>query len=196
MYVAPLGPRVPKRGNAFSRWFGRTMITLTGWRLTGTLPDEPKFVIIVAPHTSNWDFPVGLFVLFALGFRGSFLAKHTLFKWPIGGLLRWIGGIPVERGVHKMRVRGISDSFLKSEKMILVITPEGTRKYVKEWKSGFYYIADAAKVPVVPVAFDYAVKETRIGPPFMTTGDREADIAELKKFFRTAKAKIPANYAP
>lgn len=172
------------------------MMTVTGWRIEGAMPDEPKFVIIVAPHTSNWDFPVGLWVLFALGFRGNFLAKHSIFKGPVGPFLKWLGGIPVEREVHKMRVRGISDAFMKSEKMILVITPEGTRKYVPQWKSGFYYIADGAKVPVVPVAFDYGKKVVRIGPPFMTTGNREADIAELKKFFSTAKAKIPENYQP
>jgi 1-acyl-sn-glycerol-3-phosphate acyltransferase len=171
------------------------MMKITGWRIGGEMPNEPKFVIIVAPHTSNWDFPVGLWVLFALGFRGSFLAKHSLFKWPLGPLLKWLGGIPIDRGVHKMRVRGISDAFLKSEKMILVITPEGTRKYVKEWKSGFYYIADGAKVPIVPVAFDYAIKEVRIGAPFRTTGNREADIEELKNFFRGVKARIPANFA-
>lgn len=171
------------------------MMKLTGWRIEGALPDEPKFVIIVAPHTSNWDFPVGLWVLFSLGFNGSFLAKHSLFVWPLGPFLKFLGGIPVEREVHKMRVRGISDAFMKSEKMILVITPEGTRKYTPEWKSGFYYIADAAKVPIVPVAFDYGNKVTRIGPPFMTTGDRTADIAELKNFYRGIKAKIPKNFA-
>jgi 1-acyl-sn-glycerol-3-phosphate acyltransferase len=171
------------------------MMTLTGWRIEGAMPDEPKFVIIVAPHTSNWDFPVGLWVLFALGFRGSFLAKHSLFKWPISGFMKWLGGIPVERAVHKMRVRGISDEFRKKEKMILIIAPEGTRKYVAEWKSGFYYIADGAKVPIVPVAFDYGVKSVRIGAPFMTTGNRQADIVELKKFYRGVKAKIPANFA-
>ena len=171
------------------------MMKVTGWRIEGAMPDEPKFVIIVAPHTSNWDFPVGLWVLFALGFKGNFLAKHSVFVGPAAPFLKWLGGIPVERAVHKMRVRGISDAFAKSEKMILIITPEGTRKFVPEWKSGFYYIADGAKVPVVPVAFDYGAKVVRIGPPFKTTGNREADIAELKNFFRGVKAKIPENFA-
>lgn len=171
------------------------MMKITGWHIEGEMPNEPKFVIIVAPHTSNWDFPVGLWVLFALGFRGSFLAKHSLFTWPLGPFMRWLGGIAIDRDVHKMRVRGISDAFLKSEKMILVIAPEGTRKYVAEWKSGFYYIAEGAGVPIVPVAFDYGPKAVKIGAPFMTTGDRNADIAELKNFFRGVKAKIPANFA-
>ena len=171
------------------------MMKATGWHIEGEMPNEPKFVIIVAPHTSNWDFPVGLWVLFALGFKGSFLAKHSLFKWGLGPFMRGLGGVAIDRDVHKMRVRGISDSFLKSEEMILVIAPEGTRKYVKEWKTGFYYIADGAKVPVVPVAFDYATKAVKIGPPFRTTGDRAADVAELKKFFRGVTAKNPANFA-
>lgn len=171
------------------------MMTLTGWHIEGAIPNEPKFVIIVAPHTSNWDFPVGLWVLFALSFRGSFLAKHTLFKFPLNSFMRWLGGIPVERSVHKLRVRGTIDSFNKSEKMILIIAPEGTRKFVPEWKSGFYYIANGAHVPIVPVAFDYAAKEVRIGAPFMPTGDRDADIPLLKDYFRGIKGKNPENFA-
>lgn len=195
MYVAPPGPRVPRRGNAFSRWLGRAMMTLTGWHIEGVLPNEPKFVMIVAPHTSNWDFPVGLWVLFALGFKGNFLAKHSIFRWPIGGFLRWLGGIPVERSRHSMRVRGTIDTFIKQERMILIITPEGTRKYVPEWKSGFYHIAEGAKVPIVPVVFDYAARAVRILPPFQPTGNRDGDIEELKNLYRGVKAKIPENFA-
>src|SRR6476659_2003203 len=104
MEVPPLGPKVPHRGNAVSRTIGRVGLSATGWRFEGTVPDERKFVVIVVPHTSNWDFILGTEALFALGFRVSFLGKHTLFKWPLGIFMRWLGGIPVERTVSRDRV--------------------------------------------------------------------------------------------
>ena len=148
-------------------------MTLTGWKFEGTIPDEPKFVIIVAPHTSNWDFFVGLWAYFAIGFRISFLGKHTVFVGPVGWFMRWLGGIPVVRTVHSDRVKENVAAFNAAEKMILVLAPEGTRKFVPEWKTGFYYVADGARVPIVPVVFDFGRHIIRIEAPFRTTGDRE-----------------------
>lgn len=195
MYVPTLGPNVPKRGNAVSRGIGRMMMTLGGWKFEGVVPDEPKFVLIVAPHTSNWDFFVGLWAYFALGFRISFLGKHTVFVWPFAPFLRWLGGIPVQREVSRDRVAEAVTAFNASEKMIFVLAPEGTRKYVPDWKTGFYYVADGAKVPIVPVAFDFERKIIRIHPPFWTTGDAAVDIGALKNFYRGVKGKHPKNFA-
>jgi 1-acyl-sn-glycerol-3-phosphate acyltransferase len=194
-YVPPLGPNVPKRGNALSRGIGRTMMQLGGWKFEGSVPDEPKFVMIVAPHTSNWDFFVGLWALFALGFRISFLGKHTIFVWPVKSFLRWLGGIPVQREVSRDRVAEAVGAFNASEKLLLVLAPEGTRKYVAEWKTGFYHMADGAHVPIVPVAFDYENRIVRIHPAFWTTGDRDADIAALQSLYRGVKGKHPENFA-
>ena len=194
MYVPELGPAVPKRGNAISRAIGRAMMTSGGWKFEGTVPDEPKFVIIVVPHTSNWDFIVGVGALFSLGFRVSFLGKHTLFKWPIGIFMRWLGGIAVERSVSRDRVAETIGAFEKADKLILAVAPEGTRKLVKEWKTGFYHVAHGAHVPIVPVAFDYGTKSIRLYDPFWTTGDKDADIAKIKNLYRNVVPKNPENF--
>lgn len=195
MYVPVLGPSVPTRGNRLSRAIGRAMMTLTGWRFEGSLPDEPKFVLIVAPHTSNWDFLVGLWAYFAIGFKISFFGKHTIFKWPLGPFMRWLGGIPVVRTERRDRVSETVAAFNSTDKLLLVVAPEGTRKYVPEWRTGFYFVADGAKVPIVPVAFDFQTKIISIAAPFWTTGDREADFAKLKDYYRGVKGKHPENFA-
>jgi 1-acyl-sn-glycerol-3-phosphate acyltransferase len=194
MYVPELGPAVPRRGNAFSRLIGRTMMKAGGWKFEGTVPNEPKFVIIVVPHTSNWDFITGVAALFSLGFRISFLGKHTLFKWPLGIFMRWLGGIPVERSVSRDRVAETIGAFNSADKLILAVAPEGTRKLVKEWKTGFYHVAHGAHVPIVPVAFDYGANTIRLNPPFWTTGDAAQDMQSLKDFYRGVGAKNPENF--
>jgi 1-acyl-sn-glycerol-3-phosphate acyltransferase len=169
-------------------------MTLTGWNFEGSVPDEPKFVIIVAPHTSNWDFPVGVMALFSLGFRVSFLGKHTIFKGPAGIFMRWLGGIPVERSVSRDRVTESIAAFNGAEKLILAIAPEGTRKLVPRWKTGFYHVAHGANVPIVPIVFDFALKVIRILPPFRTTGDMRRDLTEISEFYRGATGRNPENF--
>ena len=167
----------------------------TGWRFEGALPNEPKFVIIVAPHTSNWDFPVGVMALFAIGFRVSFLGKHTIFKWPFGYFMRWLGGIPVERSVSRDRVAESIAAFNASDKLILVIAPEGTRKLVPRWKTGFYHVAHVANVPIVPIAFDFAERIIRVHPSIRTTSDKEKDLAEIRALYRNVIGKNPENFS-
>lgn len=194
MYVPSLGPAVPRRGNAISRWIGRSVLRAGGWRLEGEVPDQPRFVIIVVPHTSNWDFIVGVGALFSIGFRISFLGKHTLFKWPLGAFMRWLGGIPVERSVSQDRVGENVNAFNAADQLILAVAPEGTRKLVKEWKTGFYHVAEGAHVPIVPVAFDYGTKSIKLFAPFWTTGDKENDIRKLKEFYRNVVPRNPENF--
>lgn len=194
MNVPPLGPRIPSRGNAVSRSIGRAWLSLGGWRFEGAMPNERKFVVIVAPHTSNWDFTLGVAALFALGFKVSFLGKHTLFKWPLGIFMRWLGGIPVERSVSRDRVSESITVFNASDELILAVAPEGTRKLVTQWKTGFYHVAIGARVPIVPVAFDYGRKVIRIGMLFRLSGDRNGDIATLKEFYRGVVARRPQNF--
>ena len=194
MYVPELGPAVPKRGNAISRFIGRATLTSGGWKFEGTIPNEPKFVIIVVPHTSNWDFIVGVGALFSIGFLISFLGKHTLFKWPLGVFMRWLGGIPVERSVSQDRVADNIAAFESADKLILAVAPEGTRKKVTQWKTGFYHVAHGAHVPIVPVAFDYGTKTIRLNEPFWTTGDKDADMSRLKEVYRGVVPKNPENF--
>ena len=171
-------------------------MALTGWRFEGALPDAPKFVIIVAPHTSNWDFPVGVMALFSLGFRVSFLGKHTIFKWPWGIFMRWLGGIPVERTVSRDRVAESVAAFNGADQLILVIAPEGTRKLVPRWKTGFYHVAHGAQVPIVPIYFDFATKVIGICAPFYTTGDIARDLKEIEKNFHGRTGQNPDQFQP
>lgn len=160
------------------------------------MPNQPKFVVIVAPHTSNWDFFLGVAAIFALGFRLSFLGKHTLFAGPLRFPMRWLGGIPVDRTVSRDRVSETIAAFNASEKLILAVAPEGTRKRVAKWKSGFYHVAHGAGVPIVPVAFDYGSKTVRIGAPVVPTGNETEDMARLRGFYRNVVGKRPDQFQP
>jgi 1-acyl-sn-glycerol-3-phosphate acyltransferase len=151
-------------------------------------------VLIVAPHTSNWDFLVGLQAMFALHLRLSYLAKHTLFWWPLGPIMRWLGGVSVDRSIHADRVRDAVEEFNKRDKFILVVTPEGTRRKVPRWKRGFYHVALGAAVPIVPVSFDYSRRVITLWPPFTPTGNVDSDIAVLHAIYKREMAKTPENF--
>ena len=152
--IPRLGASVPRRGSALLRRAGQAMLAVIGWRIEGEIPDLPKFVIAVAPHTSNWDFVVGMAVMFALDLRLSFLGKHTLFRGPLAPFLRWLGGIAVDRDNHHGVVGDAVRGFEDSPQRVLAIAPEGTRKPVAHFKSGFLHIARAAGVPVVLATLD------------------------------------------
>jgi 1-acyl-sn-glycerol-3-phosphate acyltransferase len=192
--VPVLGCNVPKRGNAFSRGVGRLGLAILRFRFEGSVPDVPRLVLIVAPHTSNWDFVVGLFAKLALGLRVRFMAKHTLFRGPFGSFLRWLGGIPVDRRAAVGVVEGAIETIRAAEKLYLVLTPEGTRKRVPAWRSGFYRIAHGAGVPILPVAFDYRKRAVTFEPLFGPTGDYEADLRLLRSSFDASMAYRPENY--
>jgi 1-acyl-sn-glycerol-3-phosphate acyltransferase len=193
--VAP-GPvaRCPRRGNRFTRWLGRALLRLGGWRIEGRLPDEPRFVLIVAPHTSNWDFPLGLLVMFAVGIRLNWLGKHSIFRFPIAGMLRWLGGEPVDRSGPHGLVEAAVERFRARDQWVLGIAPEGTRKRVEQWKTGFYRIAVGAGVPVLPVAFDYSRRVVDLGTLFRPTGNQGADLRALRGRYRKEMARRPENF--
>ncbi len=178
-----LGDAVPRRGNWFSATVGRALLRLKGWRFEGVVPNVPKAVVIVVPHTSNWDFVVGIAALFAMGLRASFLGKHTLFRWPLGPLMRWLGGVPVDRRTARGVVDETVNLFASTDQLILGVSPEGTRSSVDRWKTGFYYVASKARVPIVPVAFDYPGRVIRFGERLDPTGDIKADLGVLEEFF-------------
>ena len=192
--IPVLGPNVPRAHGRLASALGRFMMGITGWRVEGTVPDIRKVVLIVAPHTSNWDFLTGLWVKLALRLGGRFVGKHTLFRGPLGALMRWLGGVPVDRSAAGGFVAEAVRTLREAGQMVLVIAPEGTRKRVP-WKSGFYRIAVAAGVPILPTGFDYMRKVVFFAPPFTPTGDYEKDVAALRSLFRPEMARIPANYA-
>jgi 1-acyl-sn-glycerol-3-phosphate acyltransferase len=171
------------------------MLGLRGWRVEGEIPDLPKMVMIVAPHTSNWDFLAGLWVKLALRIDARFVAKHTLFRWPIGPVLRWLGGIPVDRTAATAFVKETARAFRQSGRMVLVVTPEGTRQRTERWKSGFYRIATEADVPILIAGFDYPRRVVFFGPLFQPTGDYETDLEAIRSHYRREMALRPQNYA-
>ena len=162
---------------------GRALLAAIGWRIEGEFPDRPKLVAIVAPHTSNWDFVLGISAVLALGLRVRFLGKHTLFYPPLGWLMRWFGGTPVVRESPQGAVPQAVKMIESERAVILGIAPAGTRTRGKPWRSGFYHIAHAARAPILPVAFDGARRAIRLFPPFETSGDYEADLPRLMALY-------------
>jgi 1-acyl-sn-glycerol-3-phosphate acyltransferase len=181
--VPQLPPSFPRRGNAFSRALGHAGLALFGWRIEGQFPDRAKLVAIVAPHTSNWDFPIGISAVFALGLRVRFLGKDSLFRPPLGWLMRWFGGTPVVRESPQGAVAQVVEVIERSRTVFLAITPSGTRSSVVPWRSGFYHIAHAARVPILPIAFDGGRRAIRLFAPLETSGDYEADLQRLMALY-------------
>ena len=190
--VSPLG--VPTRGQPVLQALGRFALRLTGWRVAGSLPDIPKFVLIVAPHTSNWDFPVGVMAMFALDLDAHWLAKDSIFREPFGMVLRALGGRPVFRESREGLVAGAAAMIRAEPQFVLALAPEGTRRQVEGFKSGFYHMAVAAGVPIVPVRFDYAQQEVGIGATFTPTGNATGDIAHLQSLYSPAMARHPSQF--
>lgn len=193
--VPTISANIDSRGNALTRTLAVAAMRLLGWKFSGErFPDIKKFVIIVAPHTSNWDFPLGVLAMYALGMRGTFLGKDTLFRFPLGILMRWLGGIPVNRSNKQDVVTQTAALVHARDRVIVVLSPEGTRRATERWRSGFWWIAHTARIPVLPVAIDFSRREFHIYPPFDTTGDADRDIAELRTRFRADMALDPRKY--
>jgi 1-acyl-sn-glycerol-3-phosphate acyltransferase len=178
-----VGPQVPRAGGPLSRALGAAALTLLGWRIEGVIPDVPKLVLIAAPHTSNWDFVVGIAAKLALQLRVMWLGKDSLFRAPFGSVMRALGGVPIDRATSHDVVRQVIDEFARRERMILGLAPEGTRKPVARWRTGFYHIAHGASVPIVPVALNWGERAIQIGAAFTTTGDVDSDIEVLRRRF-------------
>ena len=191
MSTPRLGAAIPKRESRALQLAGRTMLRLLGWRIEGEIPDLPKFVIAVAPHTSNWDFVVGVAAMFALDLRLAFLGKDTLFRGPFGPLLRWLGGIPVDRSSPHGVVGEAVGAFARMDRRILAIAPEGTRKRGATFKSGFLHIARGARVPVLLAALDYEARCVRLGPCLEPGEDIEADRGRIAAYFAGVRGKHP-----
>ena len=187
-----LGNAIPRRGNRISQFIALTLLSLFGWRIEANIPNQPKFVLVGAPHTSNWDFILTMATQYALSVKISWMAKHSLFRWPFKGLMTWLGGVPVDReNQGSGLVNQTVDVFNKREKFVIAIMPEGTRSLAREWKTGFYRIAQEAKVPIVAVRFDYGRKVMGIGPTVEPSDDMEADMHAIKSIFTGIQGKHP-----
>lgn len=181
--AAPLPPAVPQGPPNRFRWLCAQWLRICGWRLAGEFPNEPKLVLIAAPHSSWWDGFWGLLFKVAIGVDLTFMGKRELFRGPAGWILRRLGGVPIERSVTHGVVPQMVERFQARRQLWLGIAPEGTRRHVRAWRTGFWHIARAAGVPILPIAFDYPSKTISIGPLFRTGLDMRADIAALRAYY-------------
>lgn len=166
---------------------------LMGWKILGNFdPNIKKSVIIVVPHTSWHDFYIGVFTRRILDIQINFVGKKELFRWPFGSYFRWMGGVSLDRTPGQKKVEAIAEIFEKHQEFRLALAPEGTRKKVDTWKTGFYYISEKAKVPIICVAFDYENKSVIIHEAFYPTGDIEADLKVLSDKFTGVIGRKPA----
>ncbi|WP_425466814.1 lysophospholipid acyltransferase family protein [Parashewanella tropica] len=171
----------------FSMW----LLKLFGWTITGQLPNDRQFILIGAPHTSNWDFVIGILARSAVKRRIHFLGKHQLFIPPWGWLFRALGGTPVNRTQNNNLVQAVCEQFATRKDFALALAPEGTRGKVNRWKTGFYHIAVQAKVPIICVAFDYQHKTVRIEPKLFPSGNIDEDMNQILSYYRTIQGRYP-----
>lgn len=189
------GPSVPRVSRPLRRAVGVAILRLTGWRVRVKLPDEPKMIIIVAPHTSNWDFVFGIAAIFALQLPIHWFAKHTLFQGLAGRFFRRLGGLPVDRSAPGGLVTQTANLFREHEQLLLAITPEGTRSRQPRWKRGFCHIAMEAQVPIAVGYLDFGRRLAGIDTVFRPSGDWDRDMAEVLAFYRSITACRPENFA-
>jgi 1-acyl-sn-glycerol-3-phosphate acyltransferase len=176
---------------SLTRLMCRFILKLAGWK-TQTVPvDSSRYILIGAYHTSNWDFIIGYLVMTAIGLNLNFVGKHTLFRWPLGPFMKWLGGIPVNRSVSTNFVDQVVANFRQYDELIVAIAPEGTRKKTEYWKSGFYHIAVGAGVPIVLGFLDYAKRTGGLGAVVHPSGDLQHDLEEIKNFYSSVQAKYP-----
>ena len=176
--------------------FSILVLRLAGWTLVGQMPtNTPKSVVIAAPHTSNWDLPYTLMVAFALDLNIHWMGKIQIFRFPFQGLMKWLGGIAVDRSQSTNMVSASAQTLRDAKgELHLVVPPEGTRAQSRHWKTGFYYIALEAQVPIVLGFLDFDSKTSGLGPALLPTGDLEADMKRIKGFYAPFKGKNASQF--
>ena len=181
---------------SFLRGISVILLKIFGWKTSGGLPREVKYVIIVAPHTSNWDLFYGIILAFALKLDARYIAKKELFRGLFSPMMTWLGAIPIDRSLSQHIVEQMTLKFKESEKFVLALAPEGTRHRKDCWKSGFYHIALNTHVPIILAFIDYVSKTGGAGPLIYPTGDLQQDMSVIRNFYRTVKGKYPENTSP
>ncbi|HID82608.1 MAG TPA: glycerol acyltransferase [Chromatiales bacterium] len=189
-----LGPLTPRQGNALTKAIGRALLVVYRWRIKGEVHNAPKFVIVIAPHTSQWDFLAPNVTMLAVGFRSSWLFADAYDWWPLGSFMRWLGGIPIERSTSHDLVTQVVQTFNENDELILGLFPEGSRKKVQKWKTGFWYIAVQASVPIQLVSLDYERRVAEFGPVINPSDSMEADMERIQNHFRGVMAKYPDQF--
>lgn len=181
-----------------ARWkicLARWLLRRSGWRVTGTFPHERRLIVVAAPHTSNWDFVIAVLVMYACDLHINWLGKHSLFRWPLGSAMRALGGVPVNRKQPEGTAAQVAERMLKADHMWLIITPEGTRKAVRRWKSGFLRIAAAADCPLLLVSLDYAHRELRLGEVLPSQPQNlDGQLADIQYYYRRFTPRHPDQF--
>ena len=177
--------------NSFRRWLGRSVLNAAGWTFEGDRPASRRYVLIAAPHSTNWDLFFMLALAWSVGIELSWMGKHTLFRGPLGALSRKLGGVPVRRHERENVVTQMVKAFADRSDLVLTIAPEGTRSYAPHWRSGFYRIALAAEVPIVMGYLDYRNRRGGFGPELVPTGVPEDDMDEIRNFYADKVACFP-----
>ena len=194
-HIIDIGPRVPRRPHALLRWCALRLMELAGWRVEITLPDEPRLVLLAAPHTSNWDGFFAILAMLAVELRMGLFVKHSAFKGIFGGWLAALGAIPIDRAAPGGLVAQTVEAFRTRPQLVIGIAPEGTRGRVVKWKRGFYLIANEARVLLVCAYVDYATRTVGTGPVLMPTGDYAKDLETIQSFYRTITPNNPENFS-
>jgi 1-acyl-sn-glycerol-3-phosphate acyltransferase len=180
----------------FLRIISLILLKTLRWKAVGPLPEQNKYIIIVTPHTSNWDVFYGVILAFTLKLDARFLAKKELFRWPFAPIIRWLGGIATDRSSHSNIVDKIVKIFDENEKFVLALAPEGTRHKVDYWKSGFYHIAAGANIPIVLAFIDFGTKTGGAGPLLYPSGDIKKDMVTIRNFYLNKKGKNDDQTSP
>ena len=175
------------------RKIGRFGINISGWTIKGKIPDEERIVLIAAPHTSNWDFILAMLAIFGLNIKVRWLGKHSIFKPGFKKFFEWLGGIPVYRDNPSSLIENVVNIVKKEKSIVIAMTPEGTRKKVKRWKTGFLSIAEGANIPIMLLSWDYPTKTIQFGPMMTTSGNREQDLLDIQAHFRQFEGRRPEN---
>lgn len=179
------------------RWLlGTIYMRLSGWRIEGKAPETRKFILVAAPHTSNWDLPVVLSLTWVLGLRIHWMGKKELFRWPFGWFMRLLGGVSIDRSAPQGTVTQVAQFFQHRDEFVLLVPTEGTRSRAEYWKSGFYYIAKKAEVPLVLGRLDWGPKIGRLDEPLWPTDDVVADMDKVRAYYEGATAKFPEDFGP
>jgi 1-acyl-sn-glycerol-3-phosphate acyltransferase len=193
--LANTAPASPEIDNVM-KWIGKLYLWLFGWESEGGRPLESKYILIAAPHTSNWDLPHMMALAWAYEMKVSWMGKHVLFRWPHGAFMRWLGGIPIHRETRNNRVEMMAQEFSKRDYFVLIVPAEGTRSYTANWKSGFYHIARQARVPIVMGYLDFERKRGGFGPGLLPTDNMTADMDQIRAFYHDKIGRRPDLFGP
>ena len=194
MNIPKLGPLTPQRGNVLTRALGRALLAGYQWRVKGKMHNAPKFVMVLAPHTSLWDLYLPVATMLAVGFRSSWLVAAALTFWPLGTFIRWLGGIPVHRSTSHSLVSQIVKEFNDNDSLVLTLSPEWKLSKVIKWKTGFWHIAVQAGVPIQLVSLDYGKRVTEFGPVIEPSHSIEADMERIQNYYKSVQAKHPDQF--